>query len=314
MAKSGYTHNRFDRLAKHIGQAALRACGVTVVQEEIVAETQYADLSHEPDPARAAERQRLGLLGQLAAAPCLIEVYSQAPSAEELRACLTKHLVSWQHRAREHRKRSEPARHQRAAPVERFVDSMLWIIAAGAPRGVLAELRCEAAPSPDWPPGVYTFGGQVLRAGLVVASELPREDRTTLLVRLMAAGPLLPQAVREVAALAPDAYERVVAEPALLSFQRLIGQDQNKPLTDDEQEFIMAMIKSWEEGKAEARAEARIEQGASSVLTVLRARGIEVPEAARARILAQTDLQLLERWLVRAIAASSIGEVIDDPS
>jgi hypothetical protein len=44
---------------------------------------------------------------------------------------------------------------------------------------------------------------------------------------------------------------------------------------------------------------------------VLRARGIDVPEAARAHILAQTDLELLERWLVRAIVASSIGDVMD---
>jgi hypothetical protein len=310
MTTHGQVRNRFDRLAKQIAQEALRACGVTVVQAEIVAETQYADLSHVPDPARVAERQRLGLLGRLTAAPCLIEVYSHAPSAEELRACLTKHLVSWQHRAREHRKRSEPAMQQQAAPAERFVDSSLWIIAAGAPRSVLAELGWKAAPTPEWPPGIYSFGGQMLRAGIVVASELPREDSTTLLVRLMAAGPLLPQAVQEVAMLEPDAYERVVAEPALLSFQRLIGQDRSQPLDEDEQEFIMAMIKSWEEGRAEARAETKVQ----AVLSVLRARGVEVPEAARARILAQTDLELLERWLVRASVTSSVGEVIDDPS
>lgn len=318
MAAGGYTRNRFDRLAKHIGQEALRGCGVTVVQEEIAAETQYADLSHEPDPARGAERQRLGLLGRLTSAPCLLEIYSSAPSGEELRGCLSKHLASWQQRARAHRKRSE-AKAAAAAAVgaaaaatgERFVDSWLWVIAAGAPRSVLAELRCEAAAWPDWPRGVYTFGGEVLRAGIVVASELPREDRTTLLVRLLAAGPLLPQAVREVAALAPAAYERVVAEPALLSFQHAIGQGPSRPLEDDEQEFIMAMIKSWEEGRAEARAQGRVEAQAQAVLSVLRARKIDVPEAVRARILAQRDRELLERWLLKASVASSLDEVID---
>ena len=301
--------NRFDRLAKQIGEAALRASGVTAVHDEINAETQYADLSHVPDPARAAERERLGLLGRIAAVPCLIEVYSQAPSAEELRACLAKHLAIWQHRARAHRKRAE----QRPSP-ERFVDSYLWIVAAGVPKRVLAALKAEPAPAPEWPPGVYTFGADVLRVGIIVASELPRDDRTTLLVRLMAAGPLLAQAAREVAALPRDAYERVIAEPALLSFQRLVGQDTSRPIDDDEKEFIMAMITSWEEGRAEARTEARIEANANAVLTVLRARGIAVPDAARERILAQQDLELLERWLVKAIAAASVGEVIDDPS
>jgi hypothetical protein len=67
----------------------------------------------------------------------------------------------------------------------------------------------------------------------------------------------------------------------------------------------MAMLKSWEEGKAEAQAQA--------VLTVLRVRGIEVPATARERILAQKDRNQLTRWLEKAIVASTIGEVIDEP-
>jgi hypothetical protein len=80
--------NRFDHLAKQIGQEALRPSGTTVAHDEINAETQYADLRHEPDPARRAERSRIGLLGRLATEPCLIEVYSHAPDADEFRACL----------------------------------------------------------------------------------------------------------------------------------------------------------------------------------------------------------------------------------
>jgi hypothetical protein len=73
------------------------------------------------------------------------------------------------------------------------------------------------------------------------------------------------------------------------------------------------MLKSWEEGKAEARAEGRAEARADDVLTVLRVRGIAVPDAARERILAQKDLEQLKRWHEKAIVASSIEEVIDDP-
>jgi hypothetical protein len=70
----------------------------------------------------------------------------------------------------------------------------------------------------------------------------------------------------------------------------------------------MAMLKSWEEGKAEARAEARVE----AILTVLRVRGIEVPEAARQRILAEKDMNQLARWLEKAVLASMVEDVIDD--
>src|SRR5262245_25002283 len=87
--------NRFDHLAKQIGQEALGLSGATVVHHEITPETQYADLRHEPDPARKAQRKRLGLLGRIAAALCLIEIYGHAPGAEEFRACLSKHFAFW---------------------------------------------------------------------------------------------------------------------------------------------------------------------------------------------------------------------------
>jgi hypothetical protein len=213
--------------------------------------------------------------------------------------------------------RSDNKRRNEHRPPEESVAPFLWIIAAGAPTTLLTKLKLERAPS--WPAGVYLFGDDILRVGIVVAGELPR-DSTTLLVRLMAAGPLLAPAVKEVAALPPDAYERAVAEPVLLSFQYALGQDPNH--TPDEQEFMMAMLKSWEEGKAEARAEGRAEgrtegraeRGAAAVLVVLRVRGIAVPEAARERILAQKDEEQLERWLEKAAVAKSIEEVIDDPS
>ena len=65
---------------------------------------------------------------------------------------------------------------------------------------------------------------------------------------------------------------------------------------------------------AQGRSEGRTETRASDVLTVLRARGIVVPDTARERILAQKDPERLERWLEKAAVAPSVAEVIDDPS
>jgi hypothetical protein len=302
--------NRFDQLAKQLGQAALGSSGVTVVNDPINPETQYADLRHEPDPARQAERDQLGLLGRIAGGLCLLEVYSQAPSAEEFRACLAKHIALWQQRTRKARSVSRaPAARDLAdaasdAP-EMTVEPFLWVIAAGTPTTLLAKLRMARAP--DWPTGVYWFGDDVLRVGLVAARELP-QDRTTLLVRLMAAGPLLASAVPEVVRLPLDAPERAVAEPILLDFQRVLGQHESR--TSDEQEFLMAMQQTWEDARTEGRTETR----ADAVLTVLRVRGLAVPDAARRQIQAERDLARLERWLERAIVANSVAEVIDDAS
>jgi hypothetical protein len=53
---------------------------------------------------------------------------------------------------------------------------------------------------------------------------------------------------------------------------------------------------------------------ALSLLTVLRVRGVMVPDAARERIMAEKDPAKIERWLERAPIAASIAEVLDEPS
>ena len=61
-------------------------------------------------------------------------------------------------------------------------------------------------------------------------------------------------------------------------------------------------------------AQGRTEGTARSLLTLLRVRGIAVPDDSRERILAQKDLERLERWLEKAAVASSITAVLDEPN
>jgi hypothetical protein len=65
---------------------------------------------------------------------------------------------------------------------------------------------------------------------------------------------------------------------------------------------------------AQGRDQGRAEGEAHALLTVLRVRGIAVPDAARERILAEKDPERLERWLEKAAIAVSIAELIDEPS
>jgi hypothetical protein len=66
--------------------------------------------------------------------------------------------------------------------------------------------------------------------------------------------------------------------------------------------------------RADDRKDARAEEAARALLTVLRARGITVPDDARERILAERDPDRLERWLAKAAVVASVAEVIDEPS
>ena len=66
--------------------------------------------------------------------------------------------------------------------------------------------------------------------------------------------------------------------------------------------------------RKEGRTEGEIVANARAVLTVLRVRGIAVPDAARELLLAEKDPARLERWLEKATVAASVSEVIDEPS
>lgn len=165
----------------------------------------------------------------------------------------------------------------------------------------------------DWPRGVYFGTGTlvgaegVLRVGIVAASELPR-DRSTLLVRFMAAGPLLAEAIAELAALEDGAHERAVAEQILVDLEHVLGN--KRAATPEEEDLVMSILDTWKDARRIGATEAR----ASDVLTVLRVRGIVLSSEDRERILAEKDPVRLERWLERAIVAASLAEVFDDES
>ena len=75
------------------------------------------------------------------------------------------------------------------------------------------------------------------------------------------------------------------------------------------------IVDTWRREAIQEGVKQGVKQGVErgivrSLLTVLRVRGIAVSEAARKRILAEKDLQRLERWHERAIVATSLGEVL----
>jgi hypothetical protein len=80
---------------------------------------------------------------------------------------------------------------------------------------------------------------------------------------------------------------------------------------------LEAMMKDYEYQSDFAKkyvAQGLREARAHDVLTVLRARGIAVPDAVRERILTQKDPECLERWLEKAAVAASVTEVLHEPS
>ena len=66
------------------------------------------------------------------------------------------------------------------------------------------------------------------------------------------------------------------------------------------------LAKGCAEGRAEGEAEGEVE----ALLRVLRARDLQVTAEHEARIRACTDLPTLEAWLARAVAVTSVDELL----
>ena len=202
-------HNLADQFGKSLLRDALSCASAPIpeTEVEVVSATQKIDLYAVPDPARAAEREKMGLLGEISRAPSLFEPFRSTPNVPRIRRCLRKQLA-W-HDELERRARVAARAAARAAedaasdapkePDESVPFPWLVVISEGRPVTVLEAYGCREVQ-----PGVYeaALGFQVR---VVVLSELPR-TRETLLLRLLAAGARLREALSDLEALPADAW------------------------------------------------------------------------------------------------------------
>src|SRR6202044_1533840 len=161
--------------------------GSTTVEHTIPRSAQRADIRHEPDPARRAERDLLGLLGRIVRILCLLEIYGHTPHGAEWRACLGKHFAHWEAWARSARAENKKQKAKGLEP-EPFVKPMLWILATAFSMSMRRKLDVKTRPG--WPKGVplpryhgttaSQAGGRVL-AGAGPLPRTPPERRQRLL-------------------------------------------------------------------------------------------------------------------------------------
>ena len=166
-------------------------------------------------------------------------------------------------------------------------------------------------------------GGSVFRAIVFGPSDVPHhfEHATPelLLLSALAHGKTDPTTLdAAITAIAPlddaqrskdymDVLRYHVGEAFDRALERLMATTEHKYLSDWARKY-------YDEGEAqgEAKGVARGEAKgkASALLQILAARGLEIPDAARAQVLACQDLARLDAWLARALEATSVAEVI----
>lgn len=90
--------HRADQLSKSLLRDALSCASASLpdTEVEVLAATQKIDVYAVPNPARTAERARMGLLGELSAEPSLFEPFRCTPNLARARRLLCKQLT-WHH-------------------------------------------------------------------------------------------------------------------------------------------------------------------------------------------------------------------------
>jgi hypothetical protein len=224
-------------------------------------------------------------------------------------------LVEIQLRVSEDKLRSWPL-YQAAARAQYNCDACVLVVALKESVARWARTPISLGP-----------GGSVFRAIVFGPSDVPRRfERPTpelLLLSALAHGKTDPATLdAAITAIAPleDAQQsrayfdllRYHVKGALdRALERLMATTEHKYLSDFARKYYDEG-EAQGEAKGEARGEARGEAKgkASALLQILAARGLEIPDDARARVLGCLDLAQLDAWLARAVTATSVAEVL----
>ncbi|ERN42630.1 hypothetical protein KR51_00006580 [Rubidibacter lacunae KORDI 51-2] len=241
------TSKPFDAYSKEYLQELLAPTGEVVAGLESRDEARQIDVWYVPDPQLTADRLQLGLLGRMAAQPCIFEPYSHRPDLNQVRSCVMKLLVTLFDALR------AASRDRLPAPTESELPR-LWILSPSASPTLMK--RIGGKPDPSWPEGIY-FTAELNRAGFVALDGLP-ETEETLWLRLLGRGRTLKQAIAEVLALPPAELKRDKALQLLASWKTNI--EGVEYLNIEDRELAMTLSPAFVEWERRAREES-LEQG-----------------------------------------------------
>ena len=240
------TRTPFDQFSKQFLEEFLTPLGEVEISREVPGEPRFIDIRFAPSPQPTSDQETLGLLGKIAATPCLIEPFRNQPTPTEVRNCLLKLFLvhaDFQRQARREDDRVLEAELPR-----------LWILASSASNTFLNGFGARL--SDEWIQGVNLLP-ESLKAAIVAINQLPHTE-DTLWVRILGKGSTQQQAIEEVIALPVTDSRRSKALRLLASWKITIETSTN--IDEEGRQLSMTLSQAYLEWERETERRG-IEQG-----------------------------------------------------
>ena len=236
----------FNRKALGIVRDGLRESCVVHIEDKVLPEVSSVDAWVEPRVGRMP-REDDDWLTRMGYEPSEIEPFHLCPTLGEHNDSVMKVMAL---HARERKRAEHDKLPQPPTP-------LLWFACSQHPRELIARWAMVSMERRGWPRGFYEAASP---AGprAVSLSELP-QVRATLLLRLMASGETLKEAVRELKALPEDDREPLIMGPILVQLEGDLSRMGVTITwkTQEEREIMISheeVVQIWNERVAELKA------------------------------------------------------------
>jgi hypothetical protein len=143
---------------------------------------------------------------------------------------------------------------------------------------------------------------------VLLATRAPTPLDPTLMVRIVALGPQVDLIHRE---LGPEAVHTLLRYvTSALPPSSALRDTILDVITEEKRAMYMSV---YDEMRAEGRTEGKAEGKLELLLKLLAQRGLVLDDDLRARVMACTNEAQIERWFDRALTASTLAAIFDEP-
>ncbi|MGI0482107.1 DUF4351 domain-containing protein [Geminocystis sp. CENA526] len=287
-----------DEFVKEYLPELYQEYGQVIAGADVTSERKEIDVLFIPTKPVPTTPETLGLLGKLAQTTCLLEVYRNPVTSQQIRDCIGK-LVSVQNNCIKDTKREK-----RKIPPSQL--PKLWIITPTISNELLEEFG--VVEKDNWEKGVY-FLPSGLYTGIIAIHQLP-ETIGTLWLRILGRGNKQIKAIEELKQLPSDYPNReIVLELVYGLLGKLTANQKDKQETITEDETLIMSLRQLYRDKIAEVEQQGIQQGLQQGIQQGVQQGLQqglqqgIQQGVQQRV--QQEINLFLRLLKRKIGSVS---------